>query len=211
MKTINELQACLLLSLIAHAGLIGADVFNLHPAKEEKPFKVEFEIEEEILPGRYEVKEEKKIEKQVAEKEEVAAAEEPEEPIAEEKSNTEPAAEETSADAALKSEKIESEFKKSLLRYQDSIKQEIQQEKQYPRWALRAGHEGETRIAFSVLSSGHIKDLKLIRSSGFGELDKEAIDAVNRAAPFLSFPETFKEDEIRVELDIIFHITIKPN
>ncbi len=190
MKTINELQACLLISLLAHAGLIGADVFNLHPTKEEKPFKVEFEIEEEILPGRYEVKEEKKIEKQVAEKEEVAAP-----------------AEESSADAALKSEKIESEFKKSLLRYQDSIKQEIQQEKQYPRWALRAGHEGEARIAFNVSSSGHIKDLKLIQSSGFEELDKEALDAVKRAAPFLSFPETFKENEIQVKLDIVFHIT----
>jgi len=59
------------------------------------------------------------------------------------------------------------------------------------------------------LSSGHIKDLKLIRPSGFEELDKEALAAVNRAAPFLSFPETFKEDEILFKLDIVFHITSK--
>lgn len=207
------------------------NVFDLHPTNEERPVKVEFEIEEEIFPGRYEVKEEKKIEKQVAAKEEVAvpvaeeiekpamegeediepAGEEMEKPVAEKKDVVDPVAEESSAEATIKSGKNDEEFKKSLLSYQDSIKQEIQQEKQYPRWALRAGHEGEARIAFSVLSSGHIKDLKLIRSSGFEELDKEALGAVRRACPFLSFPETFKENEIQVKLDIVFHIILKPN
>lgn len=203
----------MLLSFIAHAGMIGTDAFDFRPAKEKKPFDVEFRIEEEILPGRYEVKEKKKIEKLVAERKEVAkpVAKEIEKEmlVLEKEKNVALTAEESSAETTLKSEKIDKELKKSLLTYQDSIKQKIQQEKNYPRWALRAGHEGEARIAFSVLSSGRMKNVKLVSSSGFGELDNEALNAVNRAAPFLPFPETFQEDEIRVELDIIFYITKK--
>ena len=184
MKRINELPVCFFISLIAHAGLIGAGVFNINPVKNEKLFEVEFAIEE-ILPQQYELKEEKKIEKPIIEKEEVV------EPVAQEK--PEP-------------EKIDENFTKSLLRYQDSIKQKIQEEKQYPRWALRIGHQGAVRIAFNVLSSGRIENLKLIQSSDFEELDQEALDAVKRASPFLSFPAELNENEIQIEVDIVFLI-----
>ncbi len=182
MKKINELQVCFFVSLIVHSGLIGAGIFNVDPVKDEKPFEVEFEIEE-ILPEQYEIKEEKKTEKPIIEKEEIFDL------VAEEK---------------IKPKKIDEEIKKSLLRYQDSIKQKIQQEKRYPRWALRAGHEGDVRISFNILSSGEIRNLELVHSSNFEELDKEALDAVRRARPFLSFPEEFKEDEIKIEIDIVF-------
>lgn len=188
MKTINELQVCFLISVITHIGLVGAGVFDFAPAKAEKPFEVEFNIEEEVLPEQYEIKEEKKIEEQVVEKEEII----------------EPVEEET-----IEPEKVDEEFTKSLLRYQDTIKQKIQEEKRYPRWALRIGQEGVTRIVFNVLPSGRIDDLRLKQSSGFEELDKEALDAVRRASPFLSFPEKLNEDEIRVEIDIIFRISLK--
>jgi len=171
-------------SLIAHTGLIGAGVFNVNPVKDEKPFEVEFEIEE-ILPERYEVKKEKKIEKPIVEKEEII------EPVAEEK---------------IEPEEIDEELTKSFLRYQDSIKQKIQEGKQYPRWALRIGNEGSVRITFNVLSSGRIEDLKLIKSSGFEELDKEALDAVKRASPFLSFPAELNENNIQIEVDVVFLI-----
>ncbi|MDD5131672.1 MAG: TonB family protein [bacterium] len=193
MKKINETQVCFLISLIAHIGLIGASAFNFNPIKQEKPFDVEFEVEEEILPERYEVKNDKKIEKPIREKKEVV----------------EPVTEESAAEVISKPKKIDDELKNSLLRYQDSIKQKIQKEKQYPRWALRAGHEGDARIAFSVLSSGQIKDLKLLKSSGFDELDKEALAAVKRASPFLSFPDVFTDDIIDIELDIVFHIMVR--
>jgi periplasmic protein TonB len=191
MKRINDLQACLLISLIAHTGLFGSGMLHFNPIIKDKPFEVAFEVEEEILPEIYEVQEEKKIEP----------------PVIDQTDLIEPVPDESIAEASKPVEEDE-ELKKSLLRYQDSIKQKIQQEKQYPRWALRVGHEGEARITFSVLSSGQIKDLRLLSSSGFEELDKEALDAVRRANPFLSFPEALKDNEIRVELDIVFHITI---
>jgi periplasmic protein TonB len=191
MKRINDLHVCLLISLIAHTGLVGSGIMHFNPAQKDKPFEVAFEVEEEILPQVFEVKEEKKIEPPVIEQEDLVEPV-PDESIAE---TPEPV-------------KEDEEIKKSLLRYQDSIKQKIQKEKQYPRWALRSGHEGGARISFSVLPSGQIKNLTLLQSSGFDELDKEALDAVRRANPFLSFPEVLKDDEIQVELDIVFHITI---
>jgi len=192
MKRINDLHACLLISLIAHTGLVGSGIMHFNPAQKDKPFEVAFEVEEEILPQVFEVKEEKKIEPPVIEQEDLV------EPVPDESITEVP-----------KPAQEEDELKKSLLRYQDSIKQKIQKEKQYPRWALRSGHEGSTRITFSVLPSGQIEGLRLINSSGFEELDREALDAVKRASPFLSFPEAFKDDKITFELDIIFYVSFE--
>jgi periplasmic protein TonB len=192
MKRINDLHACLLVSLIAHTGLVGSGILYFSPPPKDKPFEIDFVIEEELLPEAFEVKEEKKIELPIIKQEDVL------EPVLDE-----------SIPETPEPDKEDEEIKKSLLRYQDSIKQKIQREKQYPRWALRIGHEGGARITFSVLPSGQIKDLRLLESSGFEELDKEALDAVRRASPFLSFPEGLKDDKIKVELDIIFHVSSK--
>ncbi len=192
MKRINDLYACLFFSLIAHTGLIASGVLGISPVQQVEPFEVAFEIEKEILPEIYEVKEEKKIEPPVIEQEDVL----------------EPVPDESIAEEPEPPEENE-ELKKSLLRYQDSIKQKIQKEKQYPRWALRSGHEGSTRITFSVFPSGQIENLKLMHSSGFEELDNEALDAVRRAVPFATFPDIFQEDEIQIELDIVFFIKVK--
>lgn len=189
MKRINDLQACLLISIIAHTGIIASGVLPLDLFPQNKPFEVTFEIEEEILPEIYEVKEEKKIEPPVIEQEDVV------EPVPDESIIEEP--EPTEEDE---------ELKKSLLRYQDSIKQKIQESKKYPRWALRAKHQGIVKIVFDVLPSGVAKDLELVQSSGFEELDSEAMKAVRRASPFLSFPDVLNEDEIEIEVDIVFTI-----
>ncbi|MBU1864527.1 MAG: hypothetical protein KKH94_12780, partial [Candidatus Omnitrophica bacterium] len=71
MKRINDLQACLLISLIAHTGLVGSGMPHFNPVIKEKPFEVAFEVEEEIFPEIYEVQEKKKIEAPVIEQEDV--------------------------------------------------------------------------------------------------------------------------------------------
>ena len=180
MKAGTELQACLLASLVAHAALIGAGNIRFWDFPEQKFFEIEFETVQELLPHRYELEKEKKIE--VPEKE-------------------------VSSQAVF--EKLEDSFKKSFLRYQDSIKQKIQEEKAYPRAALRVGYQGAARIAFRVLPSGRIEDLRLIQSSSFKDLDQEALAAVRRASPFRTFPEDLKESEIEIEVDIVFKIARK--
>jgi protein TonB len=189
MKRINDLHTCLLISFIAHTGLITSGILQFNPVLQDKAFEVTFEIEEEILPEIYEVKEEKKIEPLVIEQEEVI------EPVPDESITEEP-----------ELPKENKELKKSLLRYQDSIKQKIQENKRYPLWALRVKHQGIARIVFDVLPSGIVNGLNLVQSAGFEELDKEALEAVKRASPFAPFSEILNEDEIRIEVDIVFVI-----
>ncbi len=176
-----------MISFIVHAGIVGSGLLPFHPVLKDKPFDVAFEVEEEVLPEVFEVREEKRVEPPVIEREELL----------------EPVPDEIKAEG-LKPAQEDEEHKKSLLRYQDSIKQRIQKEKQYPRWALRARHQGVVRIVFDVLPAGLVKNLSLLQSSGFKELDEEALDAVKRASPFDPFPEVFSEDEIQVEVAIIF-------
>ncbi len=189
MKRINDLHACLLISFIIHTGMVGSGMLHFDLPPKDKPFEVAFEVEEEILPEVFEVKEEKKIEQAAIDQEDLV------EPIPDESITAVP--EPVQENEALK---------KSLLRYQDSIKQKIQKEKQYPRWALRSRHEGSVRITFSVLSSGEVEGLQLLHSCGYDELDKEALDAVWRASPFLSFPEGIQDRSISFELDVIFRV-----
>ena len=189
MKTVNELQVCFLLSLAFHSGLIGGGLLNFqNPNK--APFEVKFEVQEEILPRQYEITEEKRIEKESAE------------PIIQQD-----LIEEISEKEDPKPEEIDEELKRSLLRYQDSVKQKIQEEKKYPRKALRLRKEGTTRINFSLLSSGNIQGIRLLSSSGVTDLDEEAMDAVRRASPFRPFPQGLDKEELQFEIDIAFIIT----
>jgi TonB family protein len=178
-KSPVELPVFLIASLLVHATVLGSGIFRPPSGDEIKPFEVEFEADHRLLPDQYQVEKEKKIEAPAKPKEEIShpVAEAPEQP-----------------------------FLQSFLRYQDSIKQKIQEERDYPRAALRMGRQGIVRIAFKVLPSGRVEDLKLIQPSNFPELDKEALDAVRRASPFSAFPEDFLEPEVVVEVDIIFHI-----
>jgi protein TonB len=158
--------------------LIGPGLFKIKDAQVEKPVEVEFRLEKpEYLPEKYLVAQEKRIEEAVKEKQ-------------------------------PKQDTIESQdvIKKSILRYQDSVKQKIQEERRYPRRALRLKREGTARVSFNLLSSGKIKDIRLLESSGINELDTEAMDAVQRASPFLPFPPDFEKEELRFEIDILFKI-----
>jgi len=187
MKRINDLHACLFISIIVHAGIMTSGMFQFDLFPQDKPFEVAFEIEEEILPEVYELKEEKKIEPPVIEPEDVIEPVEDEAVIEE-----------------LDPPQEDEEMKKSLLRYQDSIKQKIQENKRYPRWALRARHQGVALVVFDVKPGGDIGNLKLRQSSGFKELDQEARDVVKRAAPFLGFPQGMEVQKITIEVNIVF-------
>jgi protein TonB len=178
MGRINPLYVSFVLSCAFHSYLIGSDAVRIKDVEIKKPIEVELRTEKpEYLPDKYRLAQEKKIE----------------EPIKEEQ---------------LAQETIENQdvIKESILRYQDSVKQKIQEERRYPRWALRLGREGAVRISFNLLSSGEIKDVRLLHPSGIDELDTEAMDAVKRASPFLPFPSDFGKGELQFEIDIVFRL-----
>ncbi|MFA5167359.1 MAG: energy transducer TonB [Candidatus Omnitrophota bacterium] len=182
MKALAELPAFFLVSLVVHATVLGSGLFRFHPSDETRSFEVEFKADQDLLPDQYKVEKEKKIEAPAKEKEEISH------PLA---------------------EALDQSLQQSFLRYQDSIKQKIQEERAYPRAALRVGRQGVVRISFKVLSSGLVKDLRLIQPSSLQEFDREALDVVRRASPFPKFSEDFNAAEVEIEVDIVFKISKK--
>jgi len=95
---------------------------------------------------------------------------------------------------------------KALLRYQDRVKQRIEQCKKYPRWAKRQGFEGIVHLSFTILANGEAKNIRVVQPSQFDILNREAIATVNRASPFLPIPEDFNRSYVEMEVAIVFKL-----
>lgn len=64
------------------------------------------------------------------------------------------------------------------------IKEEIQQSIDYPKVARRMGWEGKVVLSFVVCENGNVIDIRVVKSSGYAVLDKNAITTVKQRAPF---------------------------
>jgi protein TonB len=64
------------------------------------------------------------------------------------------------------------------------IRDAIQQGIDYPAMARRMGWEGKVVVSFLVLSDGSVRDVRVVLGSGHPALDRGAVDAVRKAAPF---------------------------
>lgn len=70
----------------------------------------------------------------------------------------------------------------------------------YPYIARRMGYEGRVLLSFSIGPDGQVKKIRLVKSSGYRALDREAKRAVQAACPFpapnveisLTLPITFR-------------------
>lgn len=71
-----------------------------------------------------------------------------------------------------------------LKRHFRYIKDRIQRSICYPRIARKRGWEGRVVISFVVCEDGRIQDMRIVESSGFSALDKNAMAAVHGAVPF---------------------------
>ena len=80
------------------------------------------------------------------------------------------------------------------------IRKQILKKLVYPQRARRMGWQGQVKIRFVVDTSGKVKDLEVLETSGYPLLDRQALKAVKRAAPFppppvaaeISLPITFR-------------------
>lgn len=198
------MRVTFLLSLAGHLLFLGMP-FNLspHPQDTEKKHK-ELEIfyiniEKPPLLPRIDVMGEEKKLKEVVEKPE------PPEPEPE----LEPQPEEVVMEQALK-EPIEEEIEvispaqEAMLRYQDIVKQRIEEARRYPPRAKRQAIEGSVHLNFAVLSNGLSKDIKIVTSSGSKILDREAVSTIQRANPFPPIPSQINQDVVAMELSIAF-------
>ena len=207
------------ISLSVHCLLLGMPWLNKNvlQLEEFQDITVEIEIEKPPLLPRIDIMgEEKKLEMVVEEPKPLEAEPEsqPEEIIPEDILNE--LIEGKIAETVLKEEKtqpiIEEKIevlrpdKEATFRYQDMVKQKIESCRRYPNWAKKQGIEGISLLAFTLLSNGMVQDIKLIRSSGFAILDKEAVATVKRACPFCPIPEKFNCFKLAIEVTLVFKL-----
>ncbi len=83
----------------------------------------------------------------------------------------------------------------------DNIGAKVMAVLQYPAMARRMNWQGQASIGFILHPSGEVTNLVVEKSSGFPILDKQAIAAVQTAAPFIG-PAT----QLTMTLPIRFHL-----
>lgn len=69
---------------------------------------------------------------------------------------------------------------------------------EYPDLAKYYGLQGKVTVEFTVLQSGHIDLLSVVRSSGSNLLDEEAVRAIKAAAPFPPIPRSIAANRLRI-------------
>ncbi len=89
--------------------------------------------------------------------------------------------------------------------YFTKIKQNIEQQWEYPEAALRYGLQGRLSLEFSIGSSGQLEQLRMTRSSGYQVLDEEALRAIKAAAPFPPIPSWIKPIPLSISASMEYH------
>lgn len=97
-------------------------------------------------------------------------------------------------------------FKETMLRYEQTVKQQIQAVRRYPAWAKQYHIEGEVSLSFMIDSDGRVNDIQLIHSSGNSVIDQDAVDTVKRAGPFLPIPGDLHQEQITMTITLVYKI-----
>jgi protein TonB len=82
--------------------------------------------------------------------------------------------------------------------YLSTVKQAIELVWEYPDLALRQGIQGNLVLRFTILGDGTLEKTSLIRSSGFSVLDREAVRAIQAAAPFQRLPPWIEKKRLDI-------------
>ncbi len=83
----------------------------------------------------------------------------------------------------------------------------INQFKKYPESAKFRGIEGRVKIQFVLSDKGVLSEIKIIRSSRHNDLDRAALEAVNRASPFPPPPMAMEKAPLRLSVTILFELS----
>lgn len=73
----------------------------------------------------------------------------------------------------------------------------------YPESALELKQKGTVKIGFSLYPDGQLKNITLLKSSGFDEIDRAALNAVHAISPATAIARSLKTAEF-FSVDIVF-------
>jgi protein TonB len=82
----------------------------------------------------------------------------------------------------------------------------IEKHKNYPRIAQIRGWQGEVLIELLLDGNGKLKSKKVIQSSGYEALDKQALEMAEKASPFPAPPEALRGSNFSIKVPIPFRL-----
>lgn len=100
----------------------------------------------------------------------------------------------------------EADLNDARSRYGSALWGALEKHKQYPRIAQMRGWQGEVILELLLDGNGKLKSKKVISSSGFDALDKQALDMVEKAAPFPTPPEVLRGSQFSIRVPVPFKL-----
>jgi len=100
--------------------------------------------------------------------------------------------------------------KSALAQYRRDVSSGSGRFSRYPRAAIEKKHEGRVEIRLAISSDGRLKDLTVENSSGYEELDAQALDMV-RKGRVVEIPAVLRGHEFSVTISIIFSLQEPPS
>jgi periplasmic protein TonB len=82
----------------------------------------------------------------------------------------------------------------------------LQEFKNYPLDARQRNEQGVVLLAFSIDRNGHVTSRRIVKSSGYADLDGEVLALVERAQPMPAFPPSMTEAELNLTVPIRFSL-----
>lgn len=82
----------------------------------------------------------------------------------------------------------------------------IEKHKQYPRIAQMRGWQGEAVVELILDGNGKLKSKKILTSSGYEVLDKQALDMMEKALPFPLPPEALRGGQFSIKVPVPFKL-----
>lgn len=91
-------------------------------------------------------------------------------------------------------------------KYGNALWGAIGKHKQYPKIAQMRGWQGDVIVELQLDGNGKLKSKKIIQSSNYDVLDKQALDMVEKAAPFPAPPEALRGSNFSIKVPIPFKL-----
>jgi protein TonB len=95
---------------------------------------------------------------------------------------------------------------KALADYGRVLSRAIAREQRYPRLARENGWQGTVEVALEVAPGNRLRDVRVVRSSGFGVLDERALEMVRAVSPLPPAPDELQRRDFRVQVPITFRL-----
>lgn len=87
------------------------------------------------------------------------------------------------------------EGRQIMVSYADQLKVYLEQNKVYPRSALKLGHTGIVRIKLQINANGTFGEIQIVSPSPFHTLNQAAIDLLRQLGRFKPLPSNFEGEE----------------